>query len=148
MQIRNNYKVEWRKTLRFGQFEEGNGVYNGDLGTILRLDPREKIAVIAFDDGRVAEYAFAQLEEIDLAYCITIHKSQGSEFQTVLLPLAGGPVPLLTRNLLYTAVTRAKRMVYGIGRSETLARMVRNAYRSVRNTGLKERLTAYAEIGS
>ncbi len=148
MQIRNNYKVEWRKTLRFGQFEEGTGVYNGDLGTILRLDPHEKIAVIAFDDRRVAEYAFAQLEEIDLAYCITIHKSQGSEFQTVLLPLAGGPVPLLTRNLLYTAVTRAKRMVYGIGRSETLARMVRNAYRSVRNTGLKERLTAYAEIGS
>ena len=148
MQIRNNYKIEWRKTLRVGSFEEGAGVFNGDLGTILHLDTHEKIAVIAFDDGRVAEYAFAQLEEIDLAYCITIHKSQGSEFKTVLLPLAGGPMPLLTRNLLYTAVTRAKRMVYGIGRSETVARMVKNAYRSERNTGLKERLIEYDAIGS
>jgi len=104
--------------------------------------------VIAFDDGRVAEYAFAQFEEIDLAYCITIHKSQGSEFQTVLLPLAGGPMPLLTRNLLYTAVTRAKRVVYGIGRSDTIARMVRNANRGERNTGLKERLIEYETIGT
>ena len=146
MQIRNNYKIEWRKSARAGGFEEGAGVFNGDLGTILRMDPREKTAVIAFDDGRVAEYAFAQFEEIDLAYCITIHKSQGSEFQTVLLPLAGGPMPLLTRNLLYTAVTRAKRLVYGIGRSETIMRMVKNAYRSERNTGLKERLIEYASI--
>ncbi len=148
MQIRNNYKIEWRKTLRAGSFEEGAGVFNGDLGTILKLDPHERIAVIAFDDGRVAEYAFAQFEEIDLAYCITIHKSQGSEFQTVLLPLAGGPMPLLTRNLLYTAVTRAKRVVYGIGRSDTIARMVRNANRGERNTGLKERLIEYETIGT
>lgn len=148
MQIRNNYKVEWKKTLHNGSFEEGAGVFNGDLGTVLRIDPREKYAVIAFDDGRTAEYAFAQLEEIDLAYCITIHKSQGSEFQTVLLPLAGGPMPLLTRNLLYTAVTRAKRMVYGIGRSETIARMVRNASKNERNTGLKERLIEYEALGA
>ena len=147
MQIRNNYKVEWRKTLRFGRSEEGAGVFNGDLGTILRIDPHEKIAVIAFDDGRIAEYAFAQFEEIDLAYCITIHKSQGSEFRTVLLPLAGGPMPLLTRNLLYTAITRAKHLVYGIGRSETILRMVNNAHRSVRNTGLKERLIEYEALG-
>jgi exodeoxyribonuclease V alpha subunit len=148
MQIRNNYKVEWRKSLRTGGFEEGAGVFNGDLGTVLKIDPHEKLAVIAFDDGRIAEYAFAQFEEIDLAYCITIHKSQGSEFQTVLLPLAGGPMPLLTRNLLYTAVTRAKHMVYGIGRSDTIARMVRNAFRSERNTGLKERLVEYDAFGT
>ncbi len=148
MQIRNNYKVEWRKAQKQGGYEEGLGVFNGDLGTILRIDPREKYAVIVFDDGRTAEYAFAQFEEIDLAYCITIHKSQGSEFRTILLPLAGGPIPLLTRNLLYTAVTRAKHLVYGIGRSETIARMVKNARRSDRNTGLKERLTEYAVIGS
>ena len=148
MQIRNNYKIEWRRTLRAGSFEEGAGVFNGDLGTIIRIDPHERIAVIAFDDGRVSEYAFAQFEEIDLAYCITIHKSQGSEFQTILMPLAGGPVPLLTRNLLYTAVTRAKRMVYSIGRSDTIARMVKNAYRSVRNTGLKERLIEYETLVS
>ena len=146
MQIRNNYKIEWRRRLPAGNYEEGSGVFNGDLGTILRIDPQERIAVIAFDDGRIAEYPFPQFEEIDLAYCITIHKSQGSEFQTILLPIAGGPVPLLTRNLLYTAVTRAKKLVYGLGRSETLARMVRNAYRSVRNTGLKERLIEYAQI--
>lgn len=148
MQIRNNYKVEWRKPLRAGGFEEGTGVFNGDLGTVLRIYPQEKIAVIVFDDGRTAEYAFAQLEEIDLAYCITIHKSQGSEFQTILLPLAGGPMPLLTRNLLYTAVTRAKKLVYGIGRSDTVLRMVKNAYRSTRNTGLKERLIEYDAIGA
>ena len=146
MQVRNNYKVEWRRKYNNGSFEESSGVFNGDLGTILRIDPHERIAVIAFDDGRIAEYAFAQFEEIDLAYCITIHKSQGSEFQTVLLPLAGGPIPLLTRNLLYTAVTRAKRMVYGIGRSETIARMVKNARRNERNTGLKERLIEYAAL--
>ena len=147
MQIRNNYKIEWKRRVKGGGFEEGLGVFNGDLGTILRIDPQEKIAVIAFDDGRVAEYAFAQFEELDLAYCITIHKSQGSEFQTVLLPLAGGPMPLLTRNLLYTAVTRAKKLVYCIGRSDTIARMVSNAKRNVRNTGLIQRLREYAILG-
>ena len=148
MQIRNNYKVEWRKTLSSGRYEEGADVFNGDLGTVLQIRPQEKIAVIGFDDGRIAEYAFAQFEEIDLAYCITIHKSQGSEFRTVLLPLAGGPMPLLTRNLLYTAVTRAKHLVYGIGRSETIARMVNNARRTERNTGLKERLIEYDALGT
>ena len=147
MQIRNNYKIEWKRRTNGGGFEEGLGVFNGDLGTVLRIDPQEKIAVIAFDDGRVAEYAFAQFEELDLAYCITIHKSQGSEFQTILLPLAGGPMPLLTRNLLYTAVTRAKKLVYCIGRSDTIARMVSNAKRNVRNTGLKQRLREYAILG-
>lgn len=146
MQIRNNYKIEWRKNGSFGQFEEGVGVFNGDFGTIIRIIPNEKTAVIGFDDGRVAEYAFAQLEEIDLAYCITIHKSQGSEFSTVILPLAGGPVPLLTRNLLYTAVTRAKKLVYCIGRKETVARMVQNAQRNERNTGLRQRLEEYADL--
>lgn len=146
MQIRNNYKIEWRKNVSFGQFEEGIGVFNGDFGTIIRIIPNEKTAVIGFDDGRVAEYAFAQLEEIDLAYCITIHKSQGSEFSTVILPLTGGPVPLLTRNLLYTAVTRAKKLVYCIGRKETVARMVQNAQRTERNTGLRQRLEEYADL--
>ena len=147
MQIRNNYKIEWRRRIAGGAFEEGTGVFNGDLGTILRIDPQERIAIIAFDDGRIAEYAFAQFEELDLAYCITIHKSQGSEFQTILLPLAGGPMPLLTRNLLYTAVTRAKKLVYCIGRSETIARMVNNAKQNRRNTGLMQRLQEYVDLG-
>lgn len=148
MQIRNNYKIEWRKMRSADGYDEGAGVFNGDLGTILQINMQDRYAVIAFDDGRIAEYAFAQFEEISLAYCITIHKSQGSEFHTVLLPLAGGPVPLLTRNLLYTAVTRAKQLVYGIGRSETVIRMVKNAQRSDRYTGLKERLLEYAALGS
>lgn len=147
MQIRNNYKVEWRKSGTHGQFDEGVGVFNGDFGTILRLIPHEKTAVIAFDDGRIAEYAYAQFEELDLAYCITIHKSQGSEFQTVILPLAGGPMPLLTRNLLYTAVTRAKKLVYCVGRQDTIARMVYNAQKNERNTGLKQRLQEYDALG-
>ena len=145
MQVRNNYKVEWKKAQSFGRYEEGVGVFNGDFGTLLHLKPHEKTAVIAFDDGRIAEYAYAQFEELELAYCITIHKSQGSEFQTVILPLANGPVPLLTRNLLYTAVTRAKKLVYCIGRSETIARMVANVQRNERNTGLKQRLERYHE---
>ena len=146
MQIRNNYKIEWRKKGKAGSYEEGIGVFNGDFGTILRIIPNEKTVVIGFDDGRIAEYAFAQLEEIDLSYCITIHKSQGSEFHTVILPLAGGPVPLLTRNLLYTAVTRAKKLVYCIGRKETVARMVMNAQKNERNTGLLQRLCEYGAI--
>ena len=146
MQIRNNYKIEWRKNEKNGRFEEGVGVFNGDFGTVIRLIPNEKTAVIGFDDGRIAEYAYAQFDELDLAYCITIHKSQGSEFQTVILPLAGGPAPLLTRNLLYTAVTRAKKLVYCIGRSDTISRMVMNVQRIDRNTGLKQRLIAYDKI--
>ena len=146
MQIRNNYKIEWRKHANFGSYEEGVGVFNGDLGTILKLDPREKTAVIGFDDGRVAEYAYAQFEELDLAYCMTIHKSQGSEFSAVILPLAGGPMPLLTRNLLYTAVTRAKKKVFCIGRSETIIRMVKNDKKNDRNTGLRQRLIEYAAL--
>lgn len=145
MQVRNNYKIEWRKNCKNGQFEEGVGVFNGDFGTVIRLIPNERVAVIGFDDGRIAEYSYAQFEELDLAYCITIHKSQGSEFHTVILPLAGGPMPLLTRNLLYTAVTRAKKLVYCIGRSETIYRMVANVQRNERNTGLKQRLQAYNE---
>lgn len=146
MQVKNNYKIEWKRRSVKGFYEEGVGVFNGDFGTIVRIDSREKIAEICFDDGRAAEYAFAQLEEIDLAYCITIHKSQGSEFKTVILPLFGGPVPLLTRNLLYTAVTRAKKLVYCIGNRGTIERMVRNAKKNERNTGLKERLQSYASL--
>jgi exodeoxyribonuclease V alpha subunit len=146
MQIKNNYKIEWKRRSDKGVYEDGAGVFNGDIGTVVRIDPHEKSVEICFDDGRIAEYAFAQLEEIDLAYCITIHKSQGSEFKTVVLPLSGGPVPLLTRNLLYTAVTRAKKLVYCIGNRGTIERMVRNVSKNERNTGLRERLMSYESI--
>ena len=101
---------------------------------------------MVFDDGRVCLYDYTKFDELELAYCITIHKSQGSEFRTVLLPLAGGPPMLLTRNLLYTAITRAKKLVYCVGRSDTIARMVYTKQRSERRTSLRQRLIEYATL--
>ena len=115
-------------------------MFNGDLGTLYRLDNLNRTMSILFDDGRLAEYDFTQSDELDLAYCISIHKSQGSEFPTVLLPLAGGPAMLLNRNLLYTAVTRAKELVYCLGHRDTVARMVRTVMSRRRYTSLAVRL--------
>ena len=146
MQIKNDYKLEWRKRERNGSFQDGLGVFNGDLGTLVELDLNARTGTVVFDDGRICTYDFLKFDELELAYCITIHKSQGSEFQTVLLPLAGGPPMLLTRNLLYTAITRARKLVYCIGRSDTIARMVHTAQRNDRHTSLQERLVEYADL--
>ncbi len=140
MQIKNDYKISWHRQEAAGAFLEGAGVFNGDLGTLYRLDNANKTMHVLFDDGRMAEYSFTQSDELDLAYCISIHKSQGSEFPTVLLPLAGGPAMLLNRNLLYTAVTRAKGLVYILGHRETVARMVRTVQSRRRYTSLSVRL--------
>ena len=140
MQIKNDYKISWYRQDAAGSFQEGAGVFNGDLGTLYRLDTVNKTMHVLFDDGRLAEYSFTQSDELDLAYCISIHKSQGSEFPTVLLPLAGGPAMLLNRNLLYTAVTRAKGLVYCLGHRETVARMVRTVQSRRRYTSLSVRL--------
>lgn len=136
MQIKNDYKTSWQRYDANGVLQEGTGVFNGDLGTLYRLDPVNKTMHVLFDDGRLAEYSFTQSDELDLAYCISIHKSQGSEFPTVLLPLAGGPVMLLNRNLLYTAVTRAKGLVYCLGHRDTVAQMVRTVQSRRRYTAL------------
>ena len=146
MQIKNDYKLEWYRREAGGGYSDGLGVFNGDLGTLVSLDPASKTGTVVFDDGRVCLYDYPRFDELELAYCITIHKSQGSEFRTVLLPLAGGPPMLLTRNLLYTAITRAKKLVYCVGRSETIARMVQNARRGERRTSLKQRLIEYAAL--
>ena len=148
MQIKNDYKLEWRRREKGGGYTDGLGAFNGDLGTLVSLDPQSKTGTVIFDDGRVCRYEYTKFDELELAYCITIHKSQGSEFNTVLLPLAGGPPMLLTRNLLYTAITRAKKLVYCVGRTETIARMVRNARRNERRTSLGTRLREYAAFGS
>ena len=140
MQIKNDYKVSWYRQDTNGVMQEGTGVFNGDLGTLYRLDAVNRSMQILFDDGRLAEYSFTQSDELDLAYCISIHKSQGSEFPTVLLPLAGGPAMLLNRNLLYTAVTRAKGLVYCLGHRDTVARMVRTVQSRRRYTSLSIRL--------
>lgn len=126
MQVKNDYRLCWTRTLAGQAPEMGEGVYNGDLGTIMAVDLYEQTVEVLFDDGRCALYEFSMLDELELAYCISIHKSQGSEFPIVLLPLMGGPPMLMTRNLLYTAVTRARKMVHILGRESALGQMVEN----------------------
>ena len=132
MQTSNNYERSWE---RDGEF--GSGVFNGDIGIITDVNLQTSEVEISFEDGRVARYIKADLGEITLSYAITIHKSQGSEFDVVVVPVVSGPPMLLTRNLLYTAVTRAKKMVVLIGTKQCVARMVNNNYTKIRYTMLK-----------
>lgn len=145
MQIKNNYKQEWTKYEKDGSSRDGVGVFNGDIGTVVRLDRLNRILHILFDDGRLAEYDFTQNDELDLAYCISIHKSQGSEFPVVLLALSAGAPMLLNRNLLYTGVTRARKLVCCIGRRDTVARMVKTVVSRRRYTALAFFLNALGE---
>ncbi len=137
MQVRNNYDLAWER-----DDESGDGVFNGDIGYIAAVDRRERALVVEFDDGRVAEYDETLLEDLELAYCMSVHKSQGSEFDAVVLPLTGGPPMLMTRNLLYTAVTRAKRLVVIVGRESCVKQMVDNNHILTRYSALDWRLTA------
>lgn len=132
MQITNNYERSWLKDGVFGA-----GVFNGDIGVIQDIDINTNEITIMFEDGRVSRYIKNDLSEITLSYAITIHKSQGSEFDVVIIPIISGPPMLLTRNLLYTAVTRAKKMVVLIGTKQCVARMVHNNYTKIRYTMLK-----------
>ena len=132
MQITNNYEREWTKDGCLG-----SGVFNGDIGTIQDIDINTNEVVVEFEDGRVARYIKNDLSELTLSYAITIHKSQGSEFDVVVIPVLSGPPMLFTRNLLYTAVTRAKKMVVLIGTKQCIARMVHNNYTKIRYTMLK-----------
>jgi len=140
MQIKNNYKTKWRRFAGGQEVEEGEGVFNGDMGYIKSIDEEEQTLTVLFDDDKEVVYDFSQLDELELAYAISIHKSQGSEFSVVLIPLAWGPPMLMTRNLLYTAVTRAKEMVVIVGRERTIAQMVENNYIDRRYSGLAHRL--------
>jgi exodeoxyribonuclease V alpha subunit len=132
MQIANNYEREWRKDGVMGE-----GVFNGDIGVIVDIDTYGSEVTVEFEDGRVARYVKSNLDELTLSYAITIHKSQGSEFDVVVIPALSGPPMLLTRNLLYTAVTRAKKMVVIIGSKKCVAQMVHNNYTRIRYTMLK-----------
>ncbi len=132
MQITNDYERAWEKDGVIG-----SGVFNGDIGVIKNIDLRTNEVVVAFEDGRIARYVKNDLNEITLSYAITIHKSQGSEFDVVVIPVLSGPPMLLTKNLLYTAVTRAKKMVVLIGTKQCIARMVNNKYETIRYTMLK-----------
>ena len=146
MQIKNDYRLAWTRSLPHQPPEMGEGVYNGDLGTIMSIDLYDQTLEVLFDNGRSAVYAFSMLEELELAYCISIHKSQGSEFPIVLLPLLGGPPMLLNRNLLYTAVTRARHMVYILGRQSCIQQMVRNNQVKRRYSGLARFLCRQKEL--
>ena len=136
MQMKNDYQLRWRRS-----HEDGEGVFNGDGGWIDAIDEEESSLRVAFDDGRVATYERETLGTLEKAYAISVHKSQGCEFPVVVLVLMGGPPTLLTRNLLYTAVTRAKTLAIIVGRPETLALMVNNRYVASRCGALRARLT-------
>ena len=137
MQVRNNYDLEWTR----GD-EEGEGVFNGDIGYIVSLSRMDREMTVEFDDGRRAVYDDTMLDELELSYCISVHKSQGSEFEAVVLPLISGPQMLLTRNLLYTAVTRARRLVVIVGREGCVQQMVDNNRIMRRYSALNLRLAA------
>ena len=130
MQTKNNYDIVWSK-----DGEQGAGIYNGDIGKILSINRQRMEAVISFD-GRNAVYTFDMLDQLELAYAITVHKSQGSEFEAVIMPLMGGFEKLFYRNLLYTAVTRAKKLLIIIGTEEIITKMVVNNKRTNRYTCL------------
>ena len=137
MHIKNNYSLEWRCE---STGQEGLGVFNGDMGFVLDIDKEEKVVSVLYDDDRHVEYAYQQLEELELAYCLSVHKSQGSEFPCVVMPVVGGSNMLLNRNLFYTALTRARKLVVLVGREEAIAAMVRNDHIAMRYTALRERL--------
>lgn len=141
MQIKNNYDLEWFMTADGvdGNNEDstGRGIFNGDIGRILSINTQREVMVIDFDK-RITEYDFALLEELEHAYAITVHKSQGSEYKIVIIPMHDHPTPLMTRNLIYTAVTRAKDMVCLVGKAGCLETMVRNNHRPERYTALGE----------
>lgn len=141
MQIRNDYELEWEIIGKYNiPIESGNGVFNGDVGRIDSIDEYFKILTIVFDDGHKVEYPFSLLDELDLAYATTIHKAQGSEYPAIIMPLLGGPRMLLTRNLLYTGVTRAKNCVIILGSSQTVNEMIATDDVHKRYTSLKDRI--------
>ncbi len=138
MQIKNNYDIVWTKPAKgLAKEEEGQGVFNGDIGTVMYINNVTKLMTVLFDDERSADYNTTQLEELELAYCISVHKSQGSEFPAVVLPLMSGPAMLMNRNILYTAVTRARSNVFIIGSGTCVEKMVQNTNIKRRYSALK-----------
>lgn len=140
MQIKNNYGLSWKSSGEGGTETAGEGVFNGDMGIIREIDIKSSTLTVAFDDGKIVDYGFEMLDELELSYAITVHKSQGSEFPAVVISLSGIPPMLVYRNLLYTGVTRAKQLVVLVGDAFTVKRMVESVSEKERYTGLKERL--------
>lgn len=141
MQIKNNYQLEWEIRSKYGLcIDKGTGVFNGDTGIIEEINDFAETITVNFDEGRMVEYSYKLLDELELAYAVTIHKSQGSEYPAVVIPLLSGPRMLMNRNLLYTAVTRAKKCVTIVGDDTTFEQMIENNSQQRRYSGLKDRL--------
>lgn len=147
MQIKNNYQLEWEVSSRYGVvIDKGLGVFNGDMGVIDSINEVSETVTVVFDENRAVHYGFSQLDELELAYAITIHKSQGSEYPAVVIPILSGPAMLMNRNLLYTGITRARKCVTIIGSSRTVMEMIENQSEQKRYTGLKERIQEFMEV--
>lgn len=147
MQTRNNYQLAWEIVSRYGiPIDAGIGVFNGDMGIIRQIQEHAQVVIVEFDENRRVSYPFSMLDEIELSYAITIHKSQGSEYPAVILPLLSGPRLLFNRNLLYTGVTRAKSCVTILGSRETVNEMIANESEQKRLSGLRDRIRELSEI--
>ncbi len=145
MQIKNNYRLEWEVVSKYGiPIDKGLGVFNGDMGTIREIDEYSQSVTVEYDEGKRVTYPFSDMDEVELAYAVTIHKSQGSEYPAVIMPLLGGPKMLMNRNLLYTGVTRARDCVTILGSADTVMQMIRNENEQKRFSGLADRIREIA----
>lgn len=142
MQIKNNYDIPWSRE----NGEVGTGIFNGDMGLIADISVKDKVMTIIFDEDKEVEYLFSYLDELELAYAITVHKSQGSEFPVVVMPVCSFPPMLMCRNLFYTAVTRAKEMVVLVGNEKAVVQMVHNNTQRERYTGLNDKFRQIKEM--
>jgi exodeoxyribonuclease V alpha subunit len=144
MQIKNNYQLEWEVSTRYGMtIDKGQGIFNGDMGVVREINTYEETVTVEYDEQRKVKYPYELLEELELAYAITIHKAQGSEYPAVVIPLLQGPRQLYHRNLLYTAVTRAKKCVTLVGSDAVFQEMIQNTNEQNRNTSLAERIKEF-----
>ena len=144
MQIKNNYQLEWEVSTKFGlTVDKGTGIFNGDMGIITEINEYTETLEVEFDESRKVKYSFDMTEELELAYAITVHKSQGSEYPAVIIPLLAGPKLLYTRNLLYTAVTRAKKCLTIVGSDAVFQEMIQNKNEQARYTSLAERIREF-----
>jgi exodeoxyribonuclease V alpha subunit len=144
MQIKNNYDIYWEKGSKndLRTYDAGTGVFNGEIGRVSKIDNTERQMEVKFDDGKYAWYAFSELEQLEHAYAITIHKAQGSEFDVVILVIPQSSNMLLTRNLLYTGITRAKKLLIIIGNNKLIEFMINNTDIKKRNSGLVDKLNS------
>ena len=148
MQIKNDYNIDWKIIERGKIIDEGTGVFNGDEGIITYIDLSNEYVEILFDDNKVVHYEFTQLDKISLSYAVTIHKSQGSEYKAVIMPLLNGPEMLMSRNLLYTGLTRAKQLAVLVGSEETIKKMVDNNKEISRYTNLNQKIKDFATFAN